>query len=81
MGLSERAMLIGRGAPMIRTQPHLGRDDWRKSSYSVAVGECVGVETAVTTVMVRDSQYSKRASLICSMAFWPASIERVTTAA
>lgn len=55
---------------MSKTEQHQGILIWRKSSYSIANGQCVGAAAVPGTVMVRDTVGPARGQLRFSAEAW-----------
>lgn len=54
-----------------------GQSCWRKSSYSLTIGECVEVTSSSAGIKVRDSNKKESTVIFSSIANWQAFVGRL----
>jgi len=78
-GSVDAIVSVSQGITMLRVRPPVSRLSWRKSSHSLAHGECVEVAAFSDGIAVRDSNDSCETLLLCLAADWRAFIATIKT--
>jgi hypothetical protein len=71
-GSADAIVSVSQGITMLRERPPVSRLSWRKSSHSLANGECVEVAAFSDGTAIRDSNDKCGTRLLCLAADWRA---------